>query len=39
MAVPNLTRDDARTRAELLHVESYDVAIDLTDGGGKPSER
>jgi aminopeptidase N len=39
VAVPNLTRDDARTRAELLHVESYDVAIDLTDGGGKPSER
>ena len=39
MAVPNLTRDDARTRAALLHVESYDVALDLTDGGGKPSER
>ena len=39
MAVPNLTRDDARTRAELLHVESYDVSLDLTDGGGKPSER
>jgi aminopeptidase N len=39
VAVPNLTRDDARTRAELLHVESYDIALDLTDGGGKPSER
>ncbi len=39
MAVPNLTRDDARSRAELLHVESYEVALDLTDGGGKPSER
>ena len=39
MAVPNLTRDDARARAELLHVESYDVELDLTDGGGKPSER
>jgi aminopeptidase N len=39
VAVPNLTRDDARTRAELLHVESYDVRLDLTDGGGKPSER
>ncbi|MGH8959876.1 MAG: aminopeptidase N [Jatrophihabitantaceae bacterium] len=38
-AVPNLTRDDARTRAELLHVESYDIALDLTDRGGKPSER
>jgi aminopeptidase N len=39
VAVPNLTRDDARARAELLHVTSYDVALDLTDGGGKPSER
>jgi aminopeptidase N len=39
VAVPNLTRDDARTRAELLTVESYDVALDLTDGGGKPSDR
>jgi len=39
VAVPNLTRDDARARAELLRVESYDVVLDLTDGGGKPSER
>ena len=39
MAVPNLTRDDARARADLLRVESYDVVLDLTDGGGKPSER
>ncbi len=39
MAVPNLTRDDARVRAELLTVDSYDVTLDLTDGGGKPSER
>jgi aminopeptidase N len=38
-AVPNLTREDARTRAELLHVDSYDVMLDLTDGGGKPGER
>jgi aminopeptidase N len=38
-AVPNLTREDARTRAELLHVESYDITLDLTDGAGKPSER
>src|SRR3954454_10214553 len=38
-AVPNLTRDDARTRAELLSVDSYDVVLDLTDGGGKPSDR
>jgi aminopeptidase N len=39
VAVPNLTRDDARARADLLHVESYDVVLDLTDGGGKPSDR
>ncbi len=38
-AVPNLTRDDARARAELLAVDSYDVSLDLTDGGGKPSRR
>ncbi|HEY7009815.1 MAG TPA: aminopeptidase N [Jatrophihabitantaceae bacterium] len=37
--VPNLARDDARARAELLHVDSYEIALDLTDGGGKPSER
>ena len=28
----NLTRDEARTRAELLRVTSYDVALDLTRG-------
>jgi aminopeptidase N len=39
VAVPNLTRDDARARAELLRVESYDIVLDLTDGGGKPSDR
>ena len=39
MAVPDLTRDDARVRAELLDVDSYDIVLDLTDGGGKPSER
>jgi aminopeptidase N len=39
MAVPNLTRQDASARAALLHVKSYDVVLDLTDGGGKPSER
>jgi aminopeptidase N len=36
VAVPNLTRDDARARAELLHVESYDITLDLTDGNGGP---
>jgi aminopeptidase N len=37
--IPNLTRDDAQARADLLSVDSYEVALDLTDGGGKPSER
>ena len=39
MGVPNLTRADARVRAELLTVDSYEVELDLTDGGGKPGER
>jgi len=39
VSVPNLTRDDARVRADLLRVDSYDVELDFTDGGGKPSER
>ena len=28
----NLTRDEARERARLLKVRSYDVALDLTEG-------
>jgi aminopeptidase N len=39
VAVANLTREDALARAELLDVKSYDVVLDLTDGGGKPSDR
>ncbi len=39
MGVPNLTRDDARARADLLDVTAYEVELDLTDGGGKPGER
>ncbi|TAM91804.1 MAG: aminopeptidase N [Jatrophihabitans sp.] len=31
-AVPNLTRADAAARADLLRVESYDIALDLTGG-------
>jgi aminopeptidase N len=38
-SVPNLTRDQAQARADLLQVETYDITLDLTDGGGKPSER
>jgi aminopeptidase N len=37
--VPNLTRVDAQARAALLDVSSYEVELDLTDGGGKPGER
>ncbi len=37
--IPNLTRADAQLRADLLRVQSYEVTLDLTDGGGKPSER
>ncbi|HST48133.1 aminopeptidase N [Jatrophihabitans sp.] len=37
--MPNLTREDARHRAGLLQVDSYDVALDLTDAEGGPSER
>ncbi|MEU5690414.1 aminopeptidase N [Actinosynnema sp. NPDC020468] len=36
MAAPNLTRDQAQQRAQLLEVDSYRVELDLTDGGGKP---
>ncbi|HEX5494784.1 MAG TPA: aminopeptidase N [Mycobacteriales bacterium] len=39
MPSPNLTRDDARRRAELVDVTHYAVDLDLTDGGGKPGER
>ena len=36
-ATPNdLTRDEAATRARLLTVAAYDVALDLTDGAGAP---
>ena len=38
MAPPNLTRDEAQQRAALLDVRSYDVELDLTDGGGKPGD-
>ncbi len=39
MSENNLHRDEARTRAALLDVQSYDVELDLTDGSGeKPGE-
>ncbi|MGB3234174.1 MAG: aminopeptidase N, partial [Mycobacterium sp.] len=39
MALPNLTRDQAAERAALITVGSYHIALDLTDGDGKPGER
>ncbi|MQA62176.1 MAG: aminopeptidase N [Actinophytocola sp.] len=39
MAAPNLTRDQASQRAELLDVTSYDIELDLTDGDGGPGEK
>jgi len=36
---PNITKQDAIARAQLLTVESYDVELDLTGAGGGPSER
>ncbi|WP_020666390.1 aminopeptidase N [Amycolatopsis nigrescens] len=39
MPAPNLTRDQAKQRAELLTVESYDIAVDLTDGNGGPGDK
>ena len=39
MSVPNLTREDARVRADLLTVENYAVDIDLTNGEGSPTDR
>jgi aminopeptidase N len=38
VAVPNLTRTQAAARAELLAVQTYDLQLDVTDGGGKPGE-
>ena len=34
--IRNLTQSEAMTRAGLLDVTSYDIALDLTDGSGNP---
>ena len=39
MALPNLTREQAVERAALITVDNYRIALDLTDGEGKPGER
>ena len=38
MALPNLTREQAAERAAILTVDNYRIALDLTDGEGKPGE-
>ncbi|WP_182346781.1 aminopeptidase N [Tomitella gaofuii] len=39
MAQPNLTREQARRRAEAVTTSDYRVELDLTDGAGAPGER
>jgi aminopeptidase N len=39
VAAPNLTREQAEQRAELLEVQSYAIELDLTDGSGGPGEK
>jgi aminopeptidase N len=39
VSVPNLTRENARVRTDLLAVENYTVDIDLTNGEGSPTDR
>ncbi|MFO7191858.1 MULTISPECIES: aminopeptidase N [Thermocrispum] len=39
MVAPNLTREEARSRAALVGDAEYDIELDLTDGAGRPGER
>lgn len=39
MSAPNLTREQAIERAEVVSVENYRIDLDLTDGAGKPGEQ
>ena len=39
MTAPNLTRDQARARAETINVGHYAIDLDLTDGNGAPGEK
>jgi aminopeptidase N len=39
VAAPNLTREQAEQRAELLEAQSYVIELDLTDGSGGPGEK
>ena len=39
VTAPNLTRDQARARAETINVGHYAIDLDLTDGNGAPGEK
>lgn len=39
MSAPNLTRDQAIERAEIVSVDNYRIELDLTDGAGAPGEQ
>jgi aminopeptidase N len=39
VVAPNLTRDQAATRASVLGDSTYSIVLDLTDGAGNPSEK
>ena len=36
---PNLTRDQAAARAATVHIDSYLIDLDITDGAGGPGEK
>ena len=38
MTAPNLTRDQAAARRDVLHDVAYRIDLDLTDGAGQPGE-
>ena len=39
MVAPNLTREQAQGRADVLNVQSYVIDLDLTDGEGAPGTK
>ncbi|MGA9872616.1 MAG: aminopeptidase N [Rhodococcus sp. (in: high G+C Gram-positive bacteria)] len=39
MVAPNLTRDQAAARSNVLGNTAYSIVLDLTDGSGNPSEK
>ncbi|TKV62196.1 aminopeptidase N [Nakamurella flava] len=39
MQTPNLTRDQATERSEIVRTDSYDIQLDVTDGAGGPGTK